>query len=160
MDWIPDKRFRVWPFPVTLRSIFPATKGLLFLLPCKYENKKTDRNVYFTMMKRLNEEILRFAQNDRRGATKGLLACHSGIYFSSFLQFFLSFLWFFLSFTRFFVSYLWLSCHTYDFSCHSRFRGNPDFLLYHLMKMEIQNTKGSSIFIPHAKCVKIIPPYI
>jgi len=61
---------------------------------------------------------------------KGLLACHSGIYFSSFLQFFLSFQRFLLSFTRFFVSYLWLSCHTYDFSCHSHENGNP-FILCH-----------------------------
>ena len=46
---------------------------------------------------------------------KGLLACHSGIYFSSFLQFFLSFQRFLLSFTRFFVSYLWFSCHSLVF---------------------------------------------
>ncbi len=45
-------------------------------------------------------------------------------------------------------------CHSSDFYCHSRESGNPDFLLYHLMKMEIQNTKNRAIFLPTAEYVK------
>ena len=48
---------------VTLRSVFASDEGSPHLFSSRGMNKKTDRNIFFTL-KRLNEEILRFAQND------------------------------------------------------------------------------------------------
>ena len=51
--------FGTTPQPSPRGAYLKATKGLLFLLPCTYVNKKTDRNVCSTL-KKLNEEILRY----------------------------------------------------------------------------------------------------